>query len=69
MDDAKLMAMQYLEQFIPELVDPFQTSLVAYALSVANSKNRNEAFNRLHKMRRVGRLAIEMDALWHFFFL
>ena len=50
-DTAKKNAIDYLETFLSEMTDPFQTSIVAYALAVANSNKRNDAFYRLQALQ------------------
>ena len=55
-DTAKGAARAYLEQFVYELEDPYQMALVTYALTVANSNQRTNAFVRLEAMRRESRL-------------
>ena len=53
-DSARLLATNYLEPFVNRLEDPFQVALVSYALLVAGSNVRNEAFTRLDQIKRVG---------------
>lgn len=54
MDAARTRAIQYLEMFVDDLEDPFQTALVTYALTVGNSNMRNEAFDKLARMKQRG---------------
>ena len=53
-DSARLLATNYLEPFVNRLEDPFQVALLSYALLVAGSNVRNEAFTRLDEIKRVG---------------
>ncbi len=53
-DNAKLLAMEYLEPLIGDLRDPYQTALVAYALLASGSNKRNEVFNKLDGMKKTG---------------
>ncbi len=53
-DSARLLASNYLEPFVSRLHDPYQVALVSYALLVAGSNVRNEAFTKLDSIKRVG---------------
>ncbi len=55
LEESKLLALQYLEDFVSEVVDPHQVALLTYALSIANSKRKQELFMRLDKIKRVGK--------------
>ena len=49
---AKASARAYLESFIYEIEDAYQMTLVTYALTVANSNQRINAFNRMEAMKK-----------------
>ena len=59
--------MAYLEQFIYELEDSYQMALVTYALTVANSNQRTNAFARLDKMKKTGWNDFDYIVLKHTF--
>ncbi|XP_037084851.1 CD109 antigen-like [Pollicipes pollicipes] len=51
-NDAKIGAIRYLEQQLPSLSRPYEVAVVAYALSLANSGERDVAYNLLDRMKR-----------------
>ena len=65
-DSARLLATNYLEPFVNRLEDPFQVALVSYALLVAGSNVRNEAFTRLDEIKRVGEWREQVWVMAHF---
>ncbi|CAH1779511.1 unnamed protein product [Owenia fusiformis] len=50
-ESAKTLAVKYLNDFVQDISDPLQMALVTYALDVANSVKRNDAFKRLEAMK------------------
>ena len=51
MDNARSAALKYLEPRVAEMTDPFQTALVTYALHVADSARKSDAFRKLDRMK------------------
>ncbi|XP_068210039.1 CD109 antigen-like [Palaemon carinicauda] len=51
-NNAKTKAVRYLERELQALKDPYEVAIVAYALSEADSVEKEEAFNILDRLKR-----------------
>ena len=63
-ENAKTEAILYVERHLNEIHDPFQAALVTYALDIADSSSRQQAYNKLMTMKRSGvyRIAFTRNA-------
>ncbi|CAH1797576.1 unnamed protein product [Owenia fusiformis] len=50
-ENAKSLAVHYLEKNLNSIVDAYQMSIVTYALHIANSVQKNAAFRKLESMK------------------
>lgn len=50
-DSAKTLASEYLAGKYTRLTDPFQMAITAYALNLANHREKDNAFSKLKTMR------------------
>ncbi|XP_069938701.1 CD109 antigen [Cherax quadricarinatus] len=51
-NSARAQAIRYLSRELKSLYDPYEVAIVAYALSVANSVDKEAAFNALDRLKR-----------------
>ncbi|ROT83360.1 hypothetical protein C7M84_023454 [Penaeus vannamei] len=51
-NNAKIQAVRYLERELRNIRDPYEVAIVAYALSVSNSVEKEAAFNQLDRIKR-----------------
>ena len=55
MDTAKQRAADYLGNLVPEITDPLQMAMTAYALNELKHKTKDDAYARLKSMKREGK--------------
>ncbi|XP_047481542.1 CD109 antigen-like [Penaeus chinensis] len=51
-NNARIQAVRYLERELRNIRDPYEVAIVAYALSVSNSVEKEAAFNQLDRIKR-----------------
>ncbi|XP_063601843.1 CD109 antigen-like [Penaeus indicus] len=51
-NNARIQAVRYLERELRNIRDPYEVAIVAYALSLSNSVEKEAAFNQLDRMKR-----------------
>ncbi len=63
MDAAKAKAADYIALFVANITDPFQMSIVAYALMTVSHARSDDAIARLNSMRRSSMTLIQIETI------